>query len=510
MSDRAEVARMSGLHLHNKNGTFSKSGRTSEDMDEIMDDPMRVYRKTIMAMGRENFFLKQQFGNANNQVMHLSRQLAIATEENQKLRSIVGKIGLGRSFGPDGMGRMPRGIDDSFLAARMADEERMLRQQPPLPPRPDMPPQGHGGMQGRFDMPAHQQGFMGPMHPGHLRRSKGDDVASRHHHHLRHPMPMPPWQSGPGPSKDHDPWEWRQQHTPSVHHSMASRPPRHSEPSAAPPTTSSSSEAASARPHPQPRCAEGEGEPRGGDNGGAAGGAGSSNGAKKDAGAEKPSKDDGGATNGEVTVEEKRAVSPQGEASEAEGGEGKEEESCASTPKGGDKDKSGKFKGTSAGKEGQAQPRFWTKEEHARFLEAVRLYGYGNAREIAAYVQTRSITQVRTHAQKYILKLSKIGSQQSKDDKDLAALDGGGGARGGGGDDQSLSFLGDKDPPSSAFLYPRANAMARMHMDPYPFHSPGVGAFAPPRPGDEDPAVAATWLESMELSGSFLDRGPSR
>ena len=56
------------------------------------------------------------------------------------------------------------------------------------------------------------------------------------------------------------------------------------------------------------------------------------------------------------------------------------------------------------------QPRFWTAEEHKKFLEAVRLYGYGNARQIAAYVQTRNITQVRTHAQKYILKLSRMGS----------------------------------------------------------------------------------------------------
>jgi len=48
-----------------------------------------------------------------------------------------------------------------------------------------------------------------------------------------------------------------------------------------------------------------------------------------------------------------------------------------------------------AGGGGGGQPRFWTVEEHKRFLEAVRLYGYGNARQIAAYVKTRSITQVR-------------------------------------------------------------------------------------------------------------------
>jgi len=63
------------------------------------------------------------------------------------------------------------------------------------------------------------------------------------------------------------------------------------------------------------------------------------------------------------------------------------------------------------------QPRFWTAVEHKKFLEAVRLYGYGNARQIAAYVQTRNITQVRTHAQKYILKLSRMGSGSSASSK---------------------------------------------------------------------------------------------
>jgi hypothetical protein len=33
---------------------------------------MRMYTKTIMGLGRENFFLKQEFGIANNQVLALS------------------------------------------------------------------------------------------------------------------------------------------------------------------------------------------------------------------------------------------------------------------------------------------------------------------------------------------------------------------------------------------------------------------------------------------------------
>ena len=43
----------------------------------------------------------------------------------------------------------------------------------------------------------------------------------------------------------------------------------------------------------------------------------------------------------------------------------------------------------------------WTKSEHARFLKAVELYPEGPWKRIADLVQTRSIRQVQTHAQKY-------------------------------------------------------------------------------------------------------------
>lgn len=51
--------------------------------------------------------------------------------------------------------------------------------------------------------------------------------------------------------------------------------------------------------------------------------------------------------------------------------------------------------------------RFWTKEEHRRFLEGLERFGAGDAHSIAWHVGTRSVTQVRTHAQKYFLKRGK-------------------------------------------------------------------------------------------------------
>lgn len=48
----------------------------------------------------------------------------------------------------------------------------------------------------------------------------------------------------------------------------------------------------------------------------------------------------------------------------------------------------------------------WTNEEHDLFLEGFRLHGKG-WKKIAALIKSRSVIQVRTHAQKYFLKMSK-------------------------------------------------------------------------------------------------------
>ena len=39
-----------------------------------------------------------------------------------------------------------------------------------------------------------------------------------------------------------------------------------------------------------------------------------------------------------------------------------------------------------AGEQGAARSRFWSDEEHSRFLQAIKIFGYGNAQDIAAYV----------------------------------------------------------------------------------------------------------------------------
>lgn len=51
--------------------------------------------------------------------------------------------------------------------------------------------------------------------------------------------------------------------------------------------------------------------------------------------------------------------------------------------------------------------RYWTAEEHSRFLEGLKLFGQKDIKSISRHVGTRSATQVRTHAQKYYLRIER-------------------------------------------------------------------------------------------------------
>lgn len=61
----------------------------------------------------------------------------------------------------------------------------------------------------------------------------------------------------------------------------------------------------------------------------------------------------------------------------------------------------------------------WTKEEHCRFLQALKLNGR-DWRRVQEHVQTRSSTQARSHAQKFFVKLDRKGQ---KVEEFLASLD---------------------------------------------------------------------------------------
>ncbi|EME32257.1 Myb-like protein I [Galdieria sulphuraria] len=64
--------------------------------------------------------------------------------------------------------------------------------------------------------------------------------------------------------------------------------------------------------------------------------------------------------------------------------------------------------------------RYWSSEEHERFLEALEKYGQQNLKAVASYVGTRTAVQCRTHLQKYLLRLereSQRGLLKQKDSK---------------------------------------------------------------------------------------------
>eukprot|EP00171_Calliarthron_tuberculosum_P017870 IDg17870t1 len=71
------------------------------------------------------------------------------------------------------------------------------------------------------------------------------------------------------------------------------------------------------------------------------------------------------------------------------------------------------------------QSRYWTNDEHQRFLAAIKTCGPKNYVEIAEMVGTRNAKQVRTHAQKFQKKLER---EEAKRREDLQRHGGVGGA----------------------------------------------------------------------------------
>ena len=65
-------------------------------------------------------------------------------------------------------------------------------------------------------------------------------------------------------------------------------------------------------------------------------------------------------------------------------------------------------------KKTKAQSRYWTDEEHQRFLEALEKFGPKDVKSISNYVSTRNATQVRTHAQKYFLRLERENKKKEE------------------------------------------------------------------------------------------------
>lgn len=65
----------------------------------------------------------------------------------------------------------------------------------------------------------------------------------------------------------------------------------------------------------------------------------------------------------------------------------------------------------------------WTQEEHLKFLEGIEKYGK-DFKKVAALIKTRSVAQVRSHHQKYRMKIEKkTANFDSNIDKNLFSPD---------------------------------------------------------------------------------------
>ena len=56
------------------------------------------------------------------------------------------------------------------------------------------------------------------------------------------------------------------------------------------------------------------------------------------------------------------------------------------------------------------KPKLWTAEEHAKFLDALKLYGK-DYQQISAYVESRTPAQVKSHTQKFMQALAKSDTE---------------------------------------------------------------------------------------------------
>ena len=57
-------------------------------------------------------------------------------------------------------------------------------------------------------------------------------------------------------------------------------------------------------------------------------------------------------------------------------------------------------------KKGNKTAGRWSKDEHIRFIEAIKMYGK-NWKKVQAFIGTRSGAQIRSHAQKFVNRLQK-------------------------------------------------------------------------------------------------------
>ena len=88
-----------------------------------------------------------------------------------------------------------------------------------------------------------------------------------------------------------------------------------------------------------------------------------------------------------------------------------------------------------------SQSRYWTQDEHHRCMDAIQKFGHKDAKGIASFVGSRNATQVRTHVQKYYMRLARSNPNVASNSLKKSARNHGGSASEIGEDLQGLNGL---------------------------------------------------------------------
>lgn len=134
------------------------------------------------------------------------------------------------------------------------------------------------------------------------------------------------------------------------------------------------------------------------------------------------------------------------------------------------------------------QSRYWTPEEHQRFLEALQKYGHKDVKSISMHVSTRNATQVRTHAQKYFLRLER--ERRKKEDNGCGDMNG----------YNSSSSLDDEGSPEDDVMCSSNVSISSLTLPGSPAVMMSDTMSTPPgTPGDSTPGTPGTPAPSSPL-----------
>lgn len=131
----------------------------------------------------------------------------------------------------------------------------------------------------------------------------------------------------------------------------------------------------------------------------------------------------------------------------------------------------------------------WTREEHLAFVKGLELYGKG-WKKIALLIKTRTVVQVRTHAQKYFLKLQKTRNNDIERGKTFFPL---------GKKKKHRNLLVSVSPPLQPFLQADANVSHGL----YKFLSPPLAQSSIPLPS----AVPSYSIGSLQHNNNCSSLG---